>query len=134
MRKNKASPPHLPASFPARDAEAREKMPTHWHSLKGFFNSIPASHELRNEPNSDTGHVRVYFHVMRPDRRSFLTATLGTAALAAQTTERDWSARNPIRYPDADILVLDKKFARYKINNTQIRRLHTGLMWAEGPA
>src|SRR5579864_6886008 len=85
-------------------------------------------------PTRTRGPVRVYFHVMRPDRRSFLTATLGTAALAAQTAERDWSSRNPVRYPDADILVLDKKFAKYKIGNTPIRRMHTGLLWAEGPA
>ena len=70
---------------------------------------------------------------MRPDRRSFLTATIGAAALSAQT-ERDWSGRNPLRYPDPDVLVLEKKFAKYKINNTAIRRLHTGLLWAEGPA
>jgi len=48
------------------------------------------------------------------NRRSFLTAALGAAALhgtsAGQTAERDWSGKNPIRYPDPDILVLDKKF------------------------
>jgi gluconolactonase len=71
---------------------------------------------------------------MRPDRRSFLTASLGAAALGAQTVDRDWSGRNPVRYPDPDILVLDKKFAKYKVNNTPIRRLHTGMLWAEGPA
>ena len=71
---------------------------------------------------------------MEPHRRSFLTAALGAAALRAQTPGRDWTGRNPIRYPDPDILVLDKKFAKYKIGNTQIRRLHTGLLWAEGPA
>lgn len=71
---------------------------------------------------------------MNPDRRSFLAATLGAAALGAQTVSRDWSGRNPVRYPDPDILVLDKKFAKYKIGNTPIRRLHTGMLWAEGPA
>jgi gluconolactonase len=73
------------------------------------------------------------FHML-PDRRSFLTAAVGAVTLSAQTGERDWSGKNPIRYPDPDILVLDKKFAKYKIGNTAIQRLHTGLLWAEGPA
>jgi gluconolactonase len=63
-----------------------------------------------------------------------LTAAVGAAALGAQTMERDWSGKNPIRYPDPDILVLDKKFAKYKIGNTAIQRLRTGMLWAEGPA
>ena len=28
----------------------------------------------------------------------------------------------------------EKKFAKYKIGNTPIKRLHTGMLWAEGPA
>jgi gluconolactonase len=51
-----------------------------------------------------------------------------------RTQERDWSGRRPVRYPDPDILVLDKRFARYKIGNTPIQRLFTGNLWAEGPA
>ena len=41
---------------------------------------------------------------------------------------------NPVRYPDPDIVVLDKRFAKIKIGNTPIQRLHTGMLWAEGPA
>jgi gluconolactonase len=49
--------------------------------------------------------------------------------------ERDYS-RNalPVRYPEPDVLVLDRRFARIKVDNTPIQRLHTGLLWAEGPA
>ena len=39
-----------------------------------------------------------------------------------------------MRYPDPDIIALDPRFRRYIIGNTVIRRLHTGTMWAEGPA
>jgi gluconolactonase len=39
-----------------------------------------------------------------------------------------------VRYPDPDIKVLDPRFAKYKIGNTPIQRLHTGTLWAEGPA
>ena len=78
-------------------------------------------------------------------RRAFLTATLGLAAvrIAAQApqtpvspnaTERDWSGQNPVRYPDPDIIALDNRFRRYIVGNTPIRRLHTGTLWAEGPA
>ena len=47
---------------------------------------------------------------------------------------RDWSGQQPVRYPDPDIVVLDPRFAKYKIFNTPIQRLHTGSLWAEGPA
>ena len=48
--------------------------------------------------------------------------------------QRDWSGSQPVRYPDPGIVVLEKSFARYRIGNTPIRRLHTGMLWAEGPA
>jgi gluconolactonase len=87
------------------------------------------------------------------NRRSFLAAALGGAALApvlvqssaAQTgapqppvspvpAARDWSGQQPLQYPDADIIALDNRFRRYMVGNTPIKRLHTGTLWAEGPA
>ena len=72
------------------------------------------------------------------DRRSFLTAATAGAALLPQAalaqTQRDWSGKDPIRYPDPDIVVLDKRFAKYKIGNSSIQRLYTGTLWSEGPA
>ncbi len=82
------------------------------------------------------------------DRRAFLAAVLGGAALtrvSAQApaqqqsispvpTPRDWSGEHPIRYPDPDIIALDSRFRRYMIGNTTIKRLYTGTLWAEGPA
>jgi gluconolactonase len=81
-------------------------------------------------------------------RRSFLTAACAAGALAprAASTQqaqplpipperpRDWSGRDPVRYPDPDVVALDARFRRYVIGNTVIRRLHTGTLWAEGPA
>src|SRR4051812_26865579 len=85
------------------------------------------------------------------DRRSFLTAALGTAAALPFTTlpgmaqqrnainptpaPRDWSGNSPLMYPDPDILTIDeRRFGKYVIFNTPIQRLHTGTLWAEGPA
>ena len=67
---------------------------------------------------------------------SCLTGAIASALLApkAARAQRDWTGKEPVRYPDPDILVLDKRFAKYKVNNTQIRRLRTGMLWAEGPA
>ena len=62
-------------------------------------------------------------------RRFFLAS-----GVAAAQQVRDWSGNTPIRYPDPDVVVLDPKFEKYKIGNTQIKRLHTGMGWAEGPA
>jgi gluconolactonase len=73
------------------------------------------------------------------NRRRFLklTAAAGATALTERVLsagDRDWSGRNPIRYPDPDIIVLEKNFEKYKIGNTGIQRLYTGMQWAEGPA
>ncbi len=62
------------------------------------------------------------------DRRSFLTAAVGSQ------TPRQWNPRQPLRYPDPDIVVLDKRFTKYKIASTPIQRLYTGTLWAEGTA
>ncbi len=72
------------------------------------------------------------------DRRGFLSAAAGLAAVTSMAS--DAFARNftpgaePTRYPDPDIIALDKRFNKYKLGNTPIQRLHTGTMWAEGPA
>jgi gluconolactonase len=70
-------------------------------------------------------------------RRGFLKAAAGLAAVTAMSGEA--FARNfgpgaePQRYPDPDIVVIDKRF-KYKLGNTPIQRLYTGTLWAEGPA
>lgn len=72
------------------------------------------------------------------NRRGFLTAATATV-LTSAVAARPAMARNfgpqtePIRYPDPDIVVLDKRF-KYKLGNAAIMRLHTGMQWAEGPA
>jgi gluconolactonase len=71
------------------------------------------------------------------NRRGFVSVAAGLAALTAMAPEA--YTRNfgpdapPVRYPDPDIVVLDKRF-KYKLGNTPIQRLHTGTLWAEGPA
>lgn len=56
---------------------------------------------------------------------------MGRMALRA---ERDWTGRVPVRYPEPDVVVLDPRFAKYKLGNAPIQRLHIGTLWAEGPA
>jgi gluconolactonase len=73
------------------------------------------------------------------DRRQFLaTAAMATAGAVlapnSSAADRDWSAHSPVRYPDPDIIVLDERFAQYKIGNTPIQKLWTGALWAEGCA
>ena len=69
---------------------------------------------------------------MITNRRSFLTAL--ASATAASAFGRDWSGRNPERYPDPDVIALDPAFEKLIQGNSPIRRLHTGMLWAEGPA
>ena len=89
---------------------------------------------------------------MTANRRGFLmsagaavttaawAATAGPLARAQQVsggapaTRRYGPGAEPVRYPDPDVIVLDKRFAKIKIGNSPIQRLHTGMLWAEGPA
>ena len=70
-------------------------------------------------------------------RRGFLKAAAGLAAVTAMSG--DAFARNfgpgaeLQRYPEPDVVVLDKRF-KYKLGNTPIQRLYTGTLWSEGPA
>lgn len=67
-------------------------------------------------------------------RRGWLAAAaLAPAALRGQTA-RDWSGRNPLRYPDPDVIALHPSFDKYRIKSAEIERLTTGMRWAEGPA
>ena len=70
---------------------------------------------------------------MNTSRRTFLTSF---AVSAATTTllSRDWSGQTPERYPDPDVIVLEPEFEKLIQGNSPIRRLHTGMLWAEGPA
>jgi gluconolactonase len=63
-----------------------------------------------------------------------VTSAIGAALAPASAADRDWSGKKPTRYPDPDIISLDKRFDKYKLGNTPIQRLHTGTLWAEGPA
>jgi gluconolactonase len=67
------------------------------------------------------------------NRRSFLTSM---AALAAgPVLARDYgSGAPPQRYPEPDVIVHDPLFKKYKIGSAPIQRVHTGMLWAEGPA
>ena len=73
-------------------------------------------------------------------RRTFVTEVLPGAALASvafsplEAQERDWSGRNPVRYPDPWVESLDPRFAKYVLGNAAVTRLYTGLSWAEGAA
>jgi len=74
-------------------------------------------------------------------RRSFLAKATGLAAITAMAPDAfarnfidQYDADGPIaRYPNPDVIVLDKRF-KYKLGNTPILRLHRGTLWAEGPA
>lgn len=73
------------------------------------------------------------------NRRLFLAQLAGSVAAATAASAvmaRDYGPHAaPVRYPDPDIVVLDeKRFGKIKLGNTPIQRVHTGMLWAEGPA
>ncbi len=66
-------------------------------------------------------------------RRTFLTSLAATAA--SSVLARDYGpGAAPSRYPDPDVIALEKSFSKYIQGNSPIRRIHTGCLWAEGPA
>lgn len=79
-------------------------------------------------------------------RRSVVAAMLSASALTSsrlmaaeqailpEATPRDWSGQNPLPYPDPDVIALDPRFDKYKLPISPIQRIHTGTLWAEGPA
>jgi len=94
---------------------------------------------MNSDQHQNAGEAFPKNQIPGMDRRAFLTGALASAATAVvapitSAIERDWTGKNPARYPDPDILVLDERFAKYKLGNTPIQRLHLGTLWAEGPA
>ena len=80
-------------------------------------------------------------------RRRFLTQTVAAGAFLPGALQqpapppqippsppRDWGGREPVRYPDPDVVALDNRFRRYIVGNTTMKRLYTGTQWSEGPA
>jgi len=74
------------------------------------------------------------------DRRTFISGAAAAAgalaALGNAAVAQEHPGATPVRYPDERIKVLDPRFARYKLGNTHIQRLHHSphMLWAEGPA
>lgn len=68
-------------------------------------------------------------------RRSFITGVLAaTSATTLFAQSRSNSDTPPERYPDQNVIALDKRFAKYIVGNASVERLYTGTRWAEGPA
>lgn len=69
-------------------------------------------------------------------RRSILASALGTGALGilSAQTKRDWTGKDPVAYPDPDVVAVNPKRFKYKVGNAGIERVYTGCRFAEGPA
>jgi gluconolactonase len=66
-------------------------------------------------------------------RRSLLALAAAAPALAQQST-RDGTNRDPVRYPDPDMIAVEPAFSKYMMFNSVIYRHYVGAKWAEGPA
>jgi gluconolactonase len=63
-----------------------------------------------------------------------VTAGAATAlALEPRTVAQGKEGKTPVVYPDPAVEVVDRRFAKYKVNNAAVERLYTGARWAEGP-
>jgi gluconolactonase len=68
--------------------------------------------------------------------RTITTATASahaTSAGDASGRARERWPLSPVRYPDPAVLVLDPRFAKYRLGNAAVERLASGFRWAEGP-
>src|SRR5262245_37973976 len=61
-------------------------------------------------------------------RRQMLTGALATTFAS---TAYAWQESE--RYPDPAVQTLDPSFARYRVNNTGVERIATGMRYCEGP-
>jgi gluconolactonase len=70
------------------------------------------------------------------NRRFFLSSAAVSAAGIMSASARDWTGKNPTRYPDPAIVSLDPRFDKYKLGNTPLQRLYTNpnRLWNEGCA
>ncbi|WP_372621463.1 SMP-30/gluconolactonase/LRE family protein [Falsiroseomonas sp.] len=67
-------------------------------------------------------------------RRGLFAAAAALAATPAIAQRQYGPGAPPQRYPDSDIVALDPQRFTARLGNSAIRRLHTGMLWAEGPA
>ena len=69
---------------------------------------------------------------MESSRRMFLAAGAAAAAMsAAPRALAQWQPSE--RYPDPSIKIIDPSFARYRISQTKVERIASGMRWCEGP-
>src|SRR5271169_5119158 len=69
-------------------------------------------------------------------RRTFMSVTASavtTLAFRPLPLTGLQERKNPVVYPDPAVEVMDPRFAKYKVGNAAVERLHTGARWAEGP-
>ncbi|RIK44944.1 MAG: gluconolactonase [Chloroflexi bacterium] len=72
-------------------------------------------------------------------RRTFMKAAVAAAGAASVASsafaQRDYGpGAPPSPYPEPDVIVHNPERFTAKVGNTPIMRLHTGMLWAEGPA
>jgi gluconolactonase len=69
---------------------------------------------------------------MESSKRTFLKTGAGLAALAAVPKAfAEWQPSQ--RYPDPSIRIIDPSFAKYRIAQTKVERIASGMRWCEGP-
>ena len=68
-------------------------------------------------------------------RRALLKAAAGStvAALGAPALAQSFAFQPNLRYPDPAVQMLDPGFARYRIDNSTLEQVASGMRWAEGP-
>jgi len=68
-------------------------------------------------------------------RRGFISGALAAASATTFFAQNRGDVEiTPDRYPDRNVVVLDERFAKYKVFNAAVERLYSGMRWAEGPA
>ncbi len=70
---------------------------------------------------------------MTMNRRSFLAAGSGLAALAltSRVDAEEWQPSG--RYPDPLVRIIDPSFTKYRLPLAKVEKIASGLRWSEGP-
>jgi gluconolactonase len=89
---------------------------------------------MKSRANTPNEEFASHESAAKMERRSFLTAAAVAGLTAQALGETAFAQQEPVRYPDQRVVILDKRFGKYRIGNAAIQRLFTGCLWAEGPA
>ncbi len=134
MKKLTRGREHLPKNCAASDAESSGKSGPHL-SRRGVLKRLGAAAGAAVLVPSLAPSLAHGLAIAQAGQAAQGSAANISAPTVISNPPRDYGPNAPpAPYPDADVLVVDPSFNKYRVFNSGIVRLWTGGLWCEGPA